>query len=253
MNSRIVLETSSTNPDYSGDCDYAVVELTPELVAQVRRRVELARQAGQQDNDLYEIYFWGGTAKFYDCDLLDACQEAVAGGDEAGQEWLNGLERVGYALVPPTADLSACQPQRTECAQMIVRRSPPSSDPRYEIAWTVIPRHTDVYVTTRDLPLEALEGYLGNDPKVPTITERSRKPCVRVEYDLNYAGGDYDKVGIFAFIPLAAIGAVPGMLTGDERLKAAFQIITCCDPIHIVHYTFDEVYDQDGNEWKDEE
>ena len=165
MNNRIVLETGSSNPDYSGDCDYALVELTPELVNQVRRRVELAGQAGQQDNDLYEIYFWGGTAEFFDGDLVDACLAAVAGGDEAGQEWLNGLERVGHALVPAAADLAACQPQRTECDQMIVRRSPPSRSPRYEIAWTAIPKHTDVNVTTRDLPLEALEGYLGNDPK----------------------------------------------------------------------------------------
>jgi len=121
MNNRIVLETSSSNPDYSGDCDYALVELTPELVNQVRRRVELAGQAGQQDNDLYEIYFWGGTAAFFDGDLVDACQAAVAGGDEAGQEWLNGLERVGHALVPPAADLAACQPQRTECDHYVAK------------------------------------------------------------------------------------------------------------------------------------
>ena len=44
----IVLVTSSTNPEYSGECDYAVVRLTPELVEQVRRRVELARQAGAE-------------------------------------------------------------------------------------------------------------------------------------------------------------------------------------------------------------
>ena len=165
----IVIDTHSTNPDFNGDCDYAVVQLTPGLVDQVRRRVELARQAGRQDNDLYELYFWGGTAEFYDCNLLDACQEAVAArgadGDQAAQDWLTGLEQNGHALMPPAADLAACQPQRTECDQMVVRRSPPSCDPRYEIAWTVIPKHTDVYVTTRDLPLEALEDYARNDPK----------------------------------------------------------------------------------------
>ncbi len=160
----IVLAVTSTNPEFDDKCDYAVVRLTPELVDQVRRRVELARQAGQQDGDLYELYLWGGTAEFYGGDLLEACQAAVAA-DQAVQDWLTRLERDGHALVPPSVDLAACQSQRVECDQMVVRRCPPSSDPRYEIAWTASPKHSDVYVTTRDLPLAALESYLGNDPK----------------------------------------------------------------------------------------
>jgi hypothetical protein len=129
--------------------------------------VELARQAGHQDDDLYELYFWGGTAEFYDSGLTEACQEAVAAGrdkdgDEAAQEWLMGLEQDGHALLPPATDLSACQPQRTETDQMVVRCSPSSREPRYEIAWIASPKHSDTYVTTSDLTLAALEGYIGN-------------------------------------------------------------------------------------------
>jgi hypothetical protein len=159
----IVLATSSTNPEYNGECDYAVVRLTPELVDQVRRRVELARQAGEKDNDLYELYFWGGTADYYDSSLPDSCQDAIAN-EQAAQEWLTGLEQNGHALVPPAADLSGCEPQRTECDQALVRCSPSSQNPEFEIAWTTIPKHSDVYVTTRDLPLAALEGYVRNEP-----------------------------------------------------------------------------------------
>ena len=36
----IVLATSSTNPEYNGECDYALVRLSPGLIEQVRRRVE---------------------------------------------------------------------------------------------------------------------------------------------------------------------------------------------------------------------
>jgi hypothetical protein len=160
----IVLNTHSTNPEFNGDCDYAVVQLTPEVVAQVRRRVELARKAGQEDNDLCELYFWDGAADFYDNGLLEACQDAVAAdkGDQAAQDWLTGLEQDGHALVPPAADLSACQPQRTECDQMVLGCSPLSREPHYEIAWTASPKHSDVYVTTSDLPLAALEGYIRN-------------------------------------------------------------------------------------------
>jgi hypothetical protein len=74
------------------------------------------------------------------------------------------LQRDGYAVIPAAVDLAAHQPQRVECDQMIVRCSPSSAHPEYEIAWTVIPKHSDVYVTTRDLPLAALEGYVSGKP-----------------------------------------------------------------------------------------
>ena len=156
----IILVTHSTNPEFYDECDYAVVQLTPQLVDQIRRRVELAREAGRQDDALCELYFWGGTAEFYGGDLLEACENVVAAGREA-QDWATGLEQNGHALVPPTADLAGCESQRVECVQMVVRRLPS----RYEIAWTASPKHTDVYVTTKDLPLEALEGYAGIDLK----------------------------------------------------------------------------------------
>ena len=98
------------------------------------------------------------------------------------------------------------------------------------------------------LEVDGKERYLPFHMKQP----EPPKACIRVEYDRTFLGGDYSKVGDFAYIPLDAIGAVPGMLRGDERLKAAFQIITGYDPIHIVHFTYDEVYDQDGNEWEDD-
>jgi hypothetical protein len=54
--------TARTSITYNGDCDYAVVELTPALVKQIRSRVALARKA---DSDLYELYFWS-SADFFD-------------------------------------------------------------------------------------------------------------------------------------------------------------------------------------------
>lgn len=147
---RIILETYSTNPDYNADCDYAAVELTPFLVEQIRQRVALARQAGQQDTDLYELYFWGGTAEFYERAILDAYPESLE----------TDLERDGHARLPGEEILSSREPQRTECDQMVVRCSLYRPDPEFEIAWTASPKHSDVYVTTRELRLEALEAYV---------------------------------------------------------------------------------------------
>jgi len=95
---------------------------------------------------------------------MEACQAAIAAGngDQAAQDWLNELEQNGYALMPATVDLAACQPQRTELNQMIIRHSSWSDDARYEVAWIATPKHSDAYVTTSDLPLAVLEDYACN-------------------------------------------------------------------------------------------
>ena len=158
----LILNAHSSNEHYNGDCDCALVELTPALAEQIRSRVALARQAGQQDNDLYELYFWGSTAEFYDSKLIDACAEAAAsrGSEEAASKWLSDFEDAGYAIVPTGVDLAAHESQRIECSQVIIRCSPSSYRPEFEVCWTASPKHSDVYVTTRDLPLKRLEELL---------------------------------------------------------------------------------------------
>jgi hypothetical protein len=153
---KIVLQTDSTNPEYNADCDCAVVEVTPSLVQLIRRRAALAKQARRQDRDLWELYFWGHTAEFFDYSLVSAC-EAAFGDSKEAKDWSDGFERDGHAVLPPTADLAAVEPHRTECDQMIVRCVPGSRRTDIEVAWLTIPKHTDIYITTRDVTLATLE------------------------------------------------------------------------------------------------
>lgn len=69
---------------------------------------------------------------------------------------------------------------------------------------------------------------------------------VKVEYDLQFTGGEYAGVGQMAYIPLSVIGEAEDM-DGDERLKWAFEKVTGHNPVHIIHYTYDEIYDAEGN------
>jgi hypothetical protein len=151
---QIILETEHVG---LGDHDYAVVDLTPALVSLIRRRTELARVAGRLDDAVCELSFWGGTAEFYDSSLIEACQYALSAGvddaDAVATDWLANLEEHGHALLPADVDLGALETQRTECDQMILRCSPLSQPPRFEVAWCALLKHTDVQVTTRDLPL----------------------------------------------------------------------------------------------------
>lgn len=62
---------------------------------------------------------------------------------------------------------------------------------------------------------------------------------VQVEYDKDYYGGDYGNVGDFFLLPEDGLT--------DENLPERFRKATSLDPIHIIHYTLDDVYDWEGN------
>lgn len=75
---------------------------------------------------------------------------------------------------------------------------------------------------------------------------RQVTPCVRVEYDLAYWGGDYAGVGKFIYIPMALVDSMRGATTEDDLVDMASRKLTHQDSAHIIHYSLDELYDQDG-------
>lgn len=70
-------------------------------------------------------------------------------------------------------------------------------------------------------------------------------PHIRVEYDTEYFGGDYNRVGQFAFIPE---GLYPFVY---ETVEEAFEAYTGINRQHVVHYSSDERFFPDGTEWID--
>ena len=105
-----------------------------------------------------------------------------------------------------------------------------------------------VPVCSKALEVDGKEVLLPFDMVQPQAGRPSKK-CVRVEYDLNYWGGDYSDVGQFTYVPHEVIDRLPGK-DMDRKLKTAFTVLVG-DPRHIVHYTFDEVYDHEGTEWQE--
>ena len=97
------------------------------------------------------------------------------------------------------------------------------------------------------LEIDGQEAYL----PFCMVQPESPKKCVQVEYDLHYSGGDYSSVGNYAYIPHEVIDRLPGK-DMDRKLRTVFTVLVG-DSHHIIHYTFDEVYDQEGNEWREEE
>jgi len=154
---KILLKTESSNPDFNADCECAVLGVTPELVQQTKARMKIARQAAKADGDLWELYFWGGAPTFHGYDLIEACAEAAAeSGDSSQSDWEKQFEDQGYLPIPETVDVERFEPKRTECDQEIIRCERTGKTGGFEVAWTMIPKHTDVYITTKGIPVERL-------------------------------------------------------------------------------------------------
>ena len=161
----LILNAHSSNHHYTGDCDYAIVDLTPALAEQIRHRVAVAREARQKADDLSELYFWGSTAAFYDHAILDACHDAVATAgrrrrDKAARDWLANFEQTEYAVLPAGVDLDAHEPQRTEYDQVILRIASYSRRLEFSVVWTASPKYADLDVTTSELPVTAMGELL---------------------------------------------------------------------------------------------
>jgi hypothetical protein len=67
------------------------------------------------------------------------------------------------------------------------------------------------------------------------MKDRPTKTFIRVEYDQEFSGGNYSKVGQFALVPAT-----------EKNIPAAFSKQTGLPETCIIHYSTDELYDEDG-------
>jgi hypothetical protein len=137
----IITETESTG-EYNGDCDYAVIGIDDALRAEILRRRDLFLAAKAQDDSLYEMYFWGGDVRFYA--YSDWVDEDLNG----EPSWIEQMKD-GHVVVD-SFDYEGANAQRTECDQLVI-----NEDGFY---WTAIPRHTEIYVSSKRLKYEVLDA-----------------------------------------------------------------------------------------------
>lgn len=152
---RIVLKVWSSSPDYSAGCDYAVVEIGEELAKLALRRINVLRDQKALDPSISEVYYWDSSAQYFSpwVDRASQPSEVQESGFEL-EETLEDLEVDTREVVTAPADFRVLESQiaAVECVQMIVREG--------SIAFNALLRHTDIYVTTAEIPKQVLESVL---------------------------------------------------------------------------------------------
>jgi hypothetical protein len=149
---RVILKVWSSNPENNGGCDFAAVELTPELSRLALRRIAVLGEQRGVDPAVCETSYWASDAEYFSpwLSLPDQSDEVKAACLEL-EEALECLQIDRHEIVSVPDDFSIPQSQiaRVECAQMVVRED--------SIVFTAIPKHTDFHVTTAEIPKEVLE------------------------------------------------------------------------------------------------
>ncbi len=152
---RVVLKVWSSNPDYSGGCDYAVVEISEEFAKLTLRRINVLNEHKALDHSLCETYYWDSSPEYFNPWVNRASQPGEV--RESGvdlEEILENLEVGTREIVTAPLDfrISESQIVAVECVQMIVRDS--------GIAFTGLLRHSDIYVTTAEIQKDVIASAL---------------------------------------------------------------------------------------------
>lgn len=154
---QVILKVWSSNPDYNGGCDYATVKIGEELAKLTLRRINVLSEQKALDTSVYETYCWDSSPEYFSLWVNLASQpgEVRESGVEL-EEMLEGLEVDAHEIVtaPPNFRVPESQIVAVECSQMIVRDG--------GIAFTAILRHSDIYLTTAEIPKDVIASALAS-------------------------------------------------------------------------------------------
>jgi hypothetical protein len=145
-----------TAPEFSpDDIEWALVILDASLLERALARRRIFRQSQQQDDELYDMFFWDDSPDFFalspdpdpdhTMDEDESLEDTLRDHTDQPLEWAHDLHRMREDTTIPDVYLRA-----VECARMRVDA--------HGIAWIAYPKHLDVTVRTGTIPWELIEG-----------------------------------------------------------------------------------------------
>ena len=151
---RIALKVTSSNEYCNGGCEFALLDLTPEVASLALRRIATLREQKNLDPDIDETYFW---AYFVDC-YFDPWAESpeddkkVESTGSAVGDMIAELEIEDNEVVrvPESFQVPPRQCAVVESEQMVVHVD--------SISFTAIPRYASLRVQTAEIPITMLEA-----------------------------------------------------------------------------------------------
>ena len=149
---RVVLKVTSGNEHYSGGCEYALLDLTPELAGLALGRIAVLKELEKLDPHIDESRYWTHfVVRYFDpwagSEAEDHDDMSSALGDRLNEL---RIEENGFVCVAEDFCVAPSQCAAVECERMIARAD--------SVAFTAIPRHCGFRVETREVPLATIES-----------------------------------------------------------------------------------------------
>jgi len=157
---RILLKVTSSNEYCDGGCEFALVDLSPELATLALQRIAALRDQMTLDPNIDQTSYWAYFVACYfsayaglaidDQEVEGTC---IGLGDLLGNLQIEEREVVH---VPEIFQVPSSQIAAVECEKMLVRTD--------SITFSAIPRHASFYVQTVEIPIAILEAALAICP-----------------------------------------------------------------------------------------
>ena len=132
----LIFNTRSSNEDWNGNCDYAIVDLTPNLARLALKRIDYVRALKRKDKHVSDITFWDYSAEY--AEYFDEIEEYPE---------LAGVDLIRHA---ETVNIPEGKQQATACFRMVV----------YDdgVYWEACPKYSSVVVSTEGVPVRILQA-----------------------------------------------------------------------------------------------
>lgn len=142
---KLIIKTGSTN-EHSDGCEYALVDLTPELITTINTRKATFDAMKASDDRLSEIVFHSYDAVYFDS--LD---------EEEHEELMETLWAIDSFI--PAPDGLTIEQARTECDRMVLTD--------YGVHFRCFPKYCDWMVTTYELDYATIAELSAEKSAVP--------------------------------------------------------------------------------------
>ena len=172
----LVIDTASTDENFDGDCDFALVPMTPDYVEDLLWYMGEVARMRRADESLYSIELWDATPAYFRWNLrLETVQDVY--GDSAAD-----VPRGDPVLLAADPGFDREDFQEVECRTVQAAED--------EVWWTAYVKHTNVRIETAHVPRKVLleirkrfpSAERGGSPRRPVPIH----PAVRQIHDLLY-------------------------------------------------------------------
>jgi len=172
----LIMDTSSTDENYNGDCDYALVPMTPSYVADLLWYMDEVVRLHKADDSVYDLECWDSTPSYFRFnDRLEVIRDIY--GDLAVN-----VPRGDPILLTEDPKFGEEEFQRVECRTVQV-----SVD---EVWWTAYVKHTNVRIETARVAKKTLlkiqDRFPEEDHRHTGKRPMPPHPAVRSIHDLLY-------------------------------------------------------------------